>query len=92
MKHKDHKDMLRNPDHIKPEDVAQFALFETDLNDNNKFRVLCDLIVACEQSMVRLHQSKENQELSKLREFYDLTVNKGITATDAAVQIGYLND
>lgn len=46
MKHKDLRKMLNNPDHLEAEDIAQYAIFENELNDNDKFLALCDLIVA----------------------------------------------
>lgn len=53
MKHKPVNQMLANPDHLTPEQVAEYAVFNTTDNDSTKFRNICDLIVACEQAEKR---------------------------------------
>lgn len=63
MKHRKLQDLMSDKN-ITPEDVAQFILFETEFNDNDKFRVICDLIVCCEQCA----KSELEAERDKLRE------------------------
>lgn len=71
MKHRKLQDLMSDKN-LTPEDVAQFILFETDLNDNDKFRVICDLIVCCEKS-ASIKLEKQNavyrEALEKIQEY-----------------------
>lgn len=49
MKNRELKE-LKNDKNISPEDVANFALYDNDISDINKYTAICDLVVCCERS------------------------------------------
>jgi len=65
MKHKKVTDLLRNPDNILAEDIAQYAIFNTSDNDNAKFQNIVELIVQYSQSISRL---KNQQYIHRIKE------------------------
>jgi len=70
MKYRKLTDLLADKN-ITPEDVAQFALFERDMLDSDKFKALCDLILCCERVAVAELESK----LQKFREGLERIAN-----------------
>lgn len=58
-------DMLKNPETILPEDIAQYAIY-SDVPDSQKHREICDLIVASEENRI----TDLKKEVKDLKNFF----------------------
>jgi len=69
MKHRDYQEMMDNPLTVQPEDIAQYAVMNSDENDRNKYQQICDLIATSNAAynFAITHSKMKDSEIANLR-------------------------